>query len=67
MPTSERFYLIRPEDKKKLIQVAMGLEMADLAIMNGRLLNVYTGELLDHYSVCIRVSGLPTWDKIRRI
>lgn len=54
MPTSERFYLIRPEDKKKLIQVAMGLEMADLAIINGRLLNVYTGELLDHYSVCIK-------------
>ena len=54
MPTSERFYLIRPEDKKKLIQVAMGLEMADLAIINGTLLNVYTGELFDHYSVCTK-------------
>jgi adenine deaminase len=54
MPTSERFYVISPEDKKKLIQVAMGQEMADLAIINGRLLNVYTGELLNHHAVCTK-------------
>lgn len=39
---------------KELINVTLGKEKADLAIVNARLLNVYTGELLDHYSVTIK-------------
>jgi len=39
---------------RKVINVILGKEKADLAIINGNLLNVYTGELLDHYSVTIK-------------
>jgi len=39
---------------KELIDVTLGREKADLAIVNARLLNVYTGELLDHYSVTVK-------------
>jgi adenine deaminase len=37
---------------QKLIDVALGRTPGDLAIVNARLLNVYTGELLDEQSVC---------------
>lgn len=40
-----------PRDSKTLTNVALGLEKADLAIINAKLLNVYTGEFLDGYSV----------------
>lgn len=36
----------------KLIDVALGRASGDLAIVNARLLNVYTGEILDGQSVC---------------
>ncbi|BBO84570.1 adenine deaminase [Desulfosarcina ovata subsp. sediminis] len=36
-----------------LMDVALGRTPADLAIVNARLLNVYTGEILDYQSVCI--------------
>ena len=41
------------EDTKALMQVAKGNMGADLALINARVLNVYTGELLENYSVCI--------------
>ena len=37
---------------KKLIDVALGRTPGDLAFVNARLLNVYTGEILDNQSVC---------------
>lgn len=37
---------------QKLIDVALGRTPGDLAIVNARLLNVYTGEILDRQSVC---------------
>ena len=37
---------------KKRIDVALGRAPADLAIINARLVNVYTGEILDNQSVC---------------
>ncbi len=37
---------------QKLIDVALGRTPGDLAIVNARLLNVYTGEFLDRQSVC---------------
>jgi adenine deaminase len=39
---------------QEVINVTLGKEEADLAIINGKLLNVYTGELLDDYSVTIK-------------
>lgn len=39
---------------KELINVILGNEKADLAIINAYILNVYTGELLDGYSVTIK-------------
>ncbi len=39
---------------KELINVTLGKEKADLAIINTTILNVYTGELLDHHSVTIK-------------
>ena len=41
------------EDTKTLMEVAQGKSGADLALVNARVLNVYTGELLDNYAVCI--------------
>ena len=43
-----------PDGAKKVIDVTLGRKKADLAIINGKLLNVYTGELLDDYSVTIK-------------
>lgn len=42
------------KEMKGLIRVALGIEPADLAIVNGSLVNVYTGELLKEYSVAIK-------------
>jgi adenine deaminase len=37
-----------------LIKVAMGEEKADLALQNGSLVNVYTGEILEEHSVAVK-------------
>ena len=42
------------EDIKGLIRVALGKEKADLVIKGGNLINVYTGELLENYSIAIK-------------
>lgn len=42
------------KESKELIDVALGREYADLAIINADLLNVYTGELLDQCSIHIK-------------
>ncbi len=39
---------------RELTSVTMGKEKADLAIVNAALVNVYTGELLDGYSVGVK-------------
>ena len=41
------------DDTKALMEVAQGKSGADLALVNARVLNVYTGELLDNHAVCI--------------
>jgi len=41
-------------DSEKLIKVALGQEQADLAVVNAKLVNVYTGEILDNSSVSIK-------------
>ena len=42
------------EHIKTLVRVALGKEKADLVIKGGTLVNVYTGELLENYSVSIK-------------
>lgn len=42
------------EDIKRLIRVALGKEKADLVIKGGNLVNVYTGELLENYSIAVK-------------
>ncbi|MDO9263961.1 MAG: amidohydrolase family protein, partial [Desulfosalsimonadaceae bacterium] len=42
------------EKTTSLINVASGLEPADLVISGGRIFNVFTGELLDGFSVAIK-------------
>jgi len=42
------------EKAEELIRVTLGKEKADLAIINAAILNVYTGELLEHCSVTIK-------------
>ena len=39
---------------QRLMNVALGAEKADLVITNARLLNVYTGELLDDHTVSVK-------------
>lgn len=41
------------EGRKSLIEAALGKREADLLIVNGRLVNVYSGEILDDHSVAI--------------
>ena len=38
----------------ELIRVILGKERADLAIVNARVVNVYTGEIQDHHSVAVK-------------
>jgi adenine deaminase len=46
--------ILRPktvEETSQLIKVALGEETADLAVINAKLVNVYTGELLENQSI----------------
>jgi adenine deaminase len=43
-----------PEETSQLIKVALGQETADLAIINAKLVNVYTGELLEDQTVTVK-------------
>jgi adenine deaminase len=45
-------HLTKDKDIKKLMAVAQGQQPADLAVVNARLLNVYTGEILDNQAIC---------------
>jgi adenine deaminase len=41
------------EDARRLMEVALGRAHADLAVVNARMLNVYTGEILDGSQVAV--------------
>ena len=43
------------ESRDVLIRVALGRQEADLCIVNGRLVNVYSGEILENQ--CVAISG----------
>lgn len=46
--------VLSPEDMRKLMRVASGEEKADLVIVDGDLVNVYSGELLKGWSVAVK-------------
>jgi len=46
--------LKRPDESKALMKVALGQEKADLAVVNARLANVYTGEVIDDCAISIK-------------
>lgn len=41
-------------ETKELMNTALGIEKADLVVLNGTLLNVYTGEFIDNCSVSVK-------------
>ena len=41
-------------NQKELMDVAVGIQKADLVVSNCRILNVYTGEIIDDHSICIK-------------
>ena len=43
-----------PEEASQLMKVALGEEKADLAVINAKIVNVYTGELLEDQSVTVK-------------
>ena len=47
-------YLKDPDESQMLMNVALGQEKADLAVVNARLANVYTGEFIDDCAVSIK-------------
>ncbi len=49
---------ILEKDTAQLMQVALGKQKADLVVAGGRLLNVYTGELLNDVSVSVKGSWI---------
>jgi len=42
------------QESRQLMDTALGREAADLAVVNAKLLNVYTGEILENYAVCTK-------------
>ena len=47
-------YLKDPDESQMLMNVALGQEKADLAVVNARLANVYTGEFIDDCAISIK-------------
>ena len=46
-------YRPNQEESKRLMDVALGCAQAELALINARLLNVYTGEVLDNSQIAV--------------
>ena len=54
MAKKQSLFLNDRRDSKTLMQVALGEEKADLAVVNAKCVNVYTGELLDDCAISIK-------------
>ena len=54
MANKKPLFLDDFRDSKTLMQVALGQETADLAVINAKLANVYTGELIDDCIISIK-------------
>ena len=53
--------------RKDLIQSALGQPPADLYIQNGRLLNVYSGEILDDWNIVVKGRSIAYISSAREI
>lgn len=49
---------LNAQESKTLMNVSLGKEKADLVILDAKILNVYTGEILDKHSVSIKGSRI---------
>lgn len=54
MTKKRPLFLNDPRDSKTLMQVALGQEKADLAVVNAKLVNVYTGETIKNCTISIK-------------
>ena len=54
MTKKESFFLNDNRDSQTLMKVALGEEKADLAVVNAKCVNVYTGELLDDCAISVK-------------
>jgi len=54
MTAGKSSFFAQKRDSEKLIKVALGREKADLVVINGRIVNVFTKEILDNSSVSIK-------------
>ena len=54
MTIAESILFKRRDESKALMKVALGQKKADLAVVNARLANVYTGELLDNCTISVK-------------
>ncbi|MEJ2164991.1 MAG: adenine deaminase C-terminal domain-containing protein [Desulfobacterales bacterium] len=46
------------EETKQLIKVALGEEKADLAVVNAKIVNVYTGEILEDQAITVKAKWI---------
>ena len=53
MPLTEKKHLREARDLPRLMAVALGRTPADLAVVDARLVNVYTGEIIDDQTICV--------------
>jgi adenine deaminase len=54
MPVSGTVAMMSTEEATELMEVSLGRKEADLTVVNARLANVYTGELLENYAVAVK-------------
>lgn len=54
MVVSETLTIMGTKETKEVMQAALGRAKADLVIVNAKLANVYTGELLDDFAVAVK-------------
>ncbi|MCP4370024.1 MAG: adenine deaminase [Deltaproteobacteria bacterium] len=54
MTADKSSFFAQKRDSEKLIKVALGREKADLVIINSRIVNVFTKEILNNFSVSIK-------------
>ena len=46
--------LAASRNSRQLIDVALGRDAADLAVVNAALINVYTGEIIDETAIAVK-------------
>ena len=63
MTSGKSPFFAQKRDSEKLIKVALGRKKADLVVINARIVNVFTKEILDNSSVSIKGKWIAAVDK----